>query len=93
MSNPQTTKMDIEEKHAAQACSKQESQPEPTNWYDRHFKFAKQAETQPCCPKCGEMFSEELSPNIEAFEISGSVVCDDCAEEIFEENSQFGVGA
>ena len=42
------------------------------------------------CETCGE---EEFSPNIEAWEISGKLVCDECAEEIFEENSQFGVGA
>lgn len=31
--------------------------------------------------------------NVEAFELSGELVCDDCAEAIFEDNSQFGVGA
>lgn len=43
------------------------------------------------CARCGE--DEEFSPNVEAFEISGELVCDDCAEEIFEDNGQFGVGA
>jgi formylmethanofuran dehydrogenase subunit E len=62
-------------------------------WRDMHFKFAKEADVNPCCPSCGELFSEELSPNIEAFEISGSILCDECAEKIFEDNSQFGVGA
>ena len=33
------------------------------------------------CQECGE---EDISPNIEAFEISGKYVCDMCAEEIFE---------
>lgn len=42
------------------------------------------------CEICGE---EEFSPNIEAWEISGKLVCDECAEEIFEDNGQFGVGA
>jgi formylmethanofuran dehydrogenase subunit E len=42
------------------------------------------------CEVCGE---SEVSPNIEASEISGKAVCDDCADEIFEENGQFGVGA
>ena len=37
--------------------------------------------------------SDHFSPNIEAFDISGEIVCDDCAEEIFEENDQFGMGA
>ena len=43
-----------------------------------------------CCETCGE---DDFSPNTEAFEISGKIVCDECAAEIFEENSQFGVGA
>lgn len=42
------------------------------------------------CQDCGE---HDFSPNIEAFEISGRIVCDECAEEIFQQNSQFGVGA
>lgn len=42
------------------------------------------------CERCGE---EDISPNVEAFELSGETVCDDCAEEIFEDNSQFGMGA
>lgn len=36
------------------------------------------------CQRCGE---EDISPNIEAFEISGEVVCDECADEVFQENS------
>lgn len=43
-----------------------------------------------CCHRCG---GTDFSPNIEAFEICGQLTCDECAEEIFEENSQFGVGA
>jgi formylmethanofuran dehydrogenase subunit E len=46
--------------------------------------------TQKGCHTCGE---ENISPNIEAFEISGKIVCDECADEIFEDNSQFGAGA
>lgn len=42
------------------------------------------------CETCGE---EEFSPNIEAFEIIGQILCDECAEEIFEANGQQGVGA
>ncbi len=42
------------------------------------------------CPKCGE---DNCSPNVEAFEISGEIICDGCAEEVFEDNGQFGVGA
>jgi formylmethanofuran dehydrogenase subunit E len=44
------------------------------------------------CASCGEDFAH-FSPNVEAFEISGEIVCDDCAEAIFEDNSQFGMGA
>jgi len=43
-----------------------------------------------CCPRCGE---EDCSPNMEAFEISGEVMCDECAEDVFEDSGQFGVGA
>ncbi len=42
------------------------------------------------CHRCGET---DFSPNIEAFEVCGQLTCDECAEEVFEENSQFGVGA
>lgn len=42
------------------------------------------------CAHCGEAIEEA---NVEAFELSGDLVCDDCAEAIFEDNSQFGVGA
>ena len=64
-----------------------------TDYRDLHFKFAKEAEATGCCAGCGEMLSEELSPNIEAFEISGQILCDDCSEEVFEDNGQFGAGA
>ena len=43
------------------------------------------------CEHCGE--TDEFSPNVEAFELSGELVCDDCADTVFEENGQFGVGA
>ena len=42
------------------------------------------------CSRCEE---SDFSPNVEAWEISGELVCDDCAEEVFEENSRFGVGS
>lgn len=42
------------------------------------------------CEDCGE---GDICPNIEAYELSGKIVCDECAEKVFEENSQFGVGA
>lgn len=45
------------------------------------------------CPCCGEDYAEDFSPNVEAFEICGEAVCDDCAEQVFEDNGQFGAGA
>ena len=45
---------------------------------------------QSYCPQCGEPCD---GANVEAYELSGEAVCDDCAEAIFEENSQFGAGA
>lgn len=42
------------------------------------------------CHVCGE---DDFSPNVEAFEICGEITCDDCADEVFEANSQFGAGA
>ncbi len=36
------------------------------------------------CERCEE---EDITPVIEAFELSGQVVCEDCAEEVFQENS------
>lgn len=44
----------------------------------------------PGCSRCGET---EFSPNVEAFELSGEPVCDECADEVFGENGQFGAGA
>ena len=45
------------------------------------------SEKKEVCQRCGE---DEFSPHIEAFEMSGEIVCENCADEIFEENSQFG---
>ncbi|MGE0190271.1 MAG: hypothetical protein AB7Q04_13425 [Steroidobacteraceae bacterium] len=42
---------------------------------------------------CSRCENDDFSPNIECFEVTGEIVCDDCAEEVFEEHSQFGVGA
>jgi len=46
------------------------------------------------CERCGE---EDISVNVEAFEMTGEVVCDDCADAYIErwedDNGQFGVGA
>ena len=44
------------------------------------------------CAHCGEAtYPEDL--NVEAFELCGEVVCGECAEAVFEDNSQLGVGA
>ena len=42
------------------------------------------------CAHCGEAISE---PHVEAWERFDKMVCDDCAGAIFEDNSQFGMGA
>ncbi len=42
------------------------------------------------CDDCGEC---DIDPNVEAFELCGRILCADCAEAVFEENSQFGAGA
>jgi len=43
------------------------------------------------CATCGE--DQEFSPNIDAFDICGELLCDECSEQVFEDNGQFGVGA
>lgn len=45
------------------------------------------------CEVCGEDFGPNLEPSVEAFDICGDVICDSCAEQVFEDNGQFGVGA
>lgn len=42
------------------------------------------------CAICGET---DISPNVEAFEVTGQIVCDDCADGVLEDNGQFGVGS
>ena len=42
------------------------------------------------CPVCGE---PECDPSVEAFELTGDVMCDLCAEQVIEDHGQFGVGA
>lgn len=44
------------------------------------------------CEECGE-FMDMTEINVEAFELTGQVLCPGCAEIAFEDNSQFGVGA
>jgi hypothetical protein len=55
-------------------------------------------EGKDCCQRCDKHNSssdpeDHFTPNVEAFELSGEIVCDECADEIFEECSQFGLGA
>jgi len=49
------------------------------------------------CAECGADGEDFGSPNVEAFEVTGEIVCEDCAEGILErwaeDNGQFGVGA
>lgn len=44
----------------------------------------------PGCAYCGE---SGFSPNVECFEDYDLLVCDDCADQAHEDNSQFGMGA
>jgi hypothetical protein len=49
------------------------------------------------CVECGVSGDEFMSVNVEAYEVTGDLVCDDCAEAVLErwaeDNDQFGVGA
>ena len=42
------------------------------------------------CEECGEPCD---TANVEAYEMSGKIVCDDCSDTILDDNGQFGVGA
>lgn len=44
------------------------------------------------CEECGE-FLDATEVNVEAFELTGKLLCAGCAEEAIEDNGQFGVGA
>jgi hypothetical protein len=44
------------------------------------------------CSRCG-CFVDAEDLSVEAFELCGDLVCEGCAEEVFEENGQFGVGS
>jgi hypothetical protein len=37
------------------------------------------------CPECGE---PEASPSVEAFEVYGEVMCQDCALQLFEDDGR-----
>lgn len=45
------------------------------------------------CEHCAADWAADLQPNTEAFGMSGELVCDECADAVFEDNGQFGVGA
>ncbi len=45
------------------------------------------------CEHCGASWDYDQQPNVEAFELSAKLVCGECAEAVFEDNGQFGVGA
>ena len=47
---------------------------------------------EPQCERCADPL-DDSGVNVEAFELSGEIVCSSCAEDVFEDNSQFGVGA
>lgn len=42
------------------------------------------------CFRCDSL---DIKPNKRAYDLSREYVCDGCAEEVFEENGQLGVGA
>jgi hypothetical protein len=42
------------------------------------------------CEFCGD---EIADANVEAFELTGQLLCDECADGVFEDIGQFGVGA
>jgi hypothetical protein len=49
------------------------------------------------CAECGATGDEFPSPNVEAFEVIGELICDECADAALErwaeDNGQFGAGA
>lgn len=49
------------------------------------------------CEGCGVTGDEFMSVNVEAYEVTGDLYCDDCADGALEawaeDNGQFGVGA
>lgn len=64
---------------------------------DRKMVFLSE-EGKDCCQRCDKHNSssdpeDHFSPNVEAFEVSGEIVCDECAQEVFDENSRSGAGA
>lgn len=36
------------------------------------------------CAECGVSGEDFASPNVEAFEVTGELICDDCAEAVLE---------
>ncbi len=60
--------------------------PRPINWTQVHWRLhdAMQADRTGCCAHCDEPFEDE-TPNVEAFEITGQLLCDLCAEAAMEE--------
>ena len=36
------------------------------------------------CAECGVSGEDFASPNVEAFEVAGELICDDCAEAVLE---------
>jgi len=53
--------------------------------------------TLSACAECGASGDDFASVNVEAYEMTGELICDDCADAVLErwedDNSQFGVGA
>lgn len=49
------------------------------------------ADAPKCCEACGEEIDGPY--NHEAWDYTGEYYCDECAEQVIEDNGQFGVGA
>lgn len=45
------------------------------------------------CARCDCGGDDFGSVNVEAFELTGELYCEECAPEVIEEHGQFGVGA
>lgn len=53
-----------------------------TNYREQAWALRDAMEGCNGCQDCGD--DDEFSPNLEAFELFSKLVCDDCAEAIFE---------
>ena len=45
------------------------------------------------CALCDDPLGDDYTPNVEAYKLTGDLICDFCAEDVVLDHSQFGVGA